>query len=186
MLVKDDLVCVLTDFGLAGVLDSQQSRVSSGYKGTLFWMAPELILEPNLKNSDARPRDIYSLGCTIYEIYTGVSPSAVMRSVLRGDQPVLPPDGSWTDDELELWGYVGLCLQIRPADRPTIKLVKDALRAIRRWDTSQWERNGTGSANSVDRMQTSRGVSHFHLDIFYCMVGYLLLIASSYSASSDY
>lgn len=70
-------VCVLTSDWLAFLnLDSQQSRVSSGSKETLLWMA----LEPSL----TRPRDIY---CP--------PTSPVIRSVC-GEQLVLPPDGSWT------------------------------------------------------------------------------------------
>ncbi|KAF9522699.1 kinase-like domain-containing protein [Crepidotus variabilis] len=65
VLVRSDLVCVITDFGLSSVLETQRS-VTAG-RGTQFWMAPELGFEEAL-NQDARPRDIYSLGCTIAEV----------------------------------------------------------------------------------------------------------------------
>ncbi len=82
-----------------------------------------------------------------------------MVAVLRGVQPVLPPDGNqWTEEEKELWGYVELCLRIKPENRPSINLVKDALQTIRRWQPCQWQNSEASDAdastvNSVESEQ---------------------------------
>lgn len=134
--------------------------MSGDGKGTMLWMAPELFSDrAHPPDKEARPQDIYSLGVTIYEIYTGEIPYAIMTPILRGVQPVLPPDGNpWTEEEVELWGYVKSCLEIKPEDRPPIELVKDALQTIRRWQPCQWQRSKTpnadpSTANSVDSPQ---------------------------------
>lgn len=100
--------------------------------GTFYWMPPELFETKNV-NRDPQAGDIYSLGCTIYEIYTGTAPSALTLAVIRGERLPLPPLGVWTEEELDIWSCVGSCVQVRPADRPTIKVVKQALQDIRSW-----------------------------------------------------
>ncbi|KAF9528662.1 kinase-like domain-containing protein [Crepidotus variabilis] len=65
ILVGPDLTCFITDFGLSSMLDSQRSRTAG--RGTQYWMAPELFGLVAL-NLDPRPRDVYSLGCTISEV----------------------------------------------------------------------------------------------------------------------
>jgi len=130
----------------------------------MYWMAPELFSDrAHPPDKDARPRDIYSLGATIYEIYTGETPSAIMVPILRGVQPVLPPDGNrWTEEEVELWGYVGSCLKFKPEDRPTIKLVKDALQSIRPWQPCQWQTSGASDADPTTANSVESGQPQSH------------------------
>ena len=99
-------------------------------------MAPEMF-GPDRLAADARPRDIYSLGCTIYEIYTGKHPSAIMHATVNGRDPILPPKNrAWSEDEVELWGYIGMCLKVVPEARPNIQLLRNALWDVRNWTTS--------------------------------------------------
>ncbi|KAF9523068.1 kinase-like domain-containing protein [Crepidotus variabilis] len=135
ILVRPDLVCVLTDFGLATFLDSQRSKASQGL-GTLFWMAPELFPPEDEKtqplSKDSRPRDVYSFGCTIAEILIGTDPKFIMWSMLRQLELNLPPSGhAWTPEEADLWFLVQQCIQVKPDDRPTIQLVRVGLGDIR-------------------------------------------------------
>ncbi|KAF9522678.1 kinase-like domain-containing protein [Crepidotus variabilis] len=136
ILVNDEGVCLLSDFGLSGTLDLQ--HVSSA-KGTLYWMPPELFGEDcdAHANTDGRPRDIYSLGCTIYEILTRNKPSAIMFSVLQGSPPRLPPLGKWTIEELHLWRLVADCVEIKPGQRPLIRIIKEHLSRVRNVGVSQ-------------------------------------------------
>lgn len=67
ILVNSEGLVKLSDFGSAKKL--QQSYVSS-FIGTTCWMAPEIILDKSYE----RFADIWSLGCTVYEMLTGKPP----------------------------------------------------------------------------------------------------------------
>ena len=72
------------------------------------------------------------------KVYTGSPPlfgthelsASVSLAVLSGERPELPPSGTWTDDEEEIWWIVGHCWVDKPQDRPNIKLIRQALRDI--------------------------------------------------------
>lgn len=67
ILVTNDLVCCLSDFGLSSIPDlSQRSREKA--VGTLFWMAPEVQV-PLKGRINLFEADIFSLGITILEVY---------------------------------------------------------------------------------------------------------------------
>ncbi|KIM44882.1 hypothetical protein M413DRAFT_67004, partial [Hebeloma cylindrosporum] len=68
VLVRDDLVCCLADFGLASIVESQcLGRGSPAFEGSVCWAAPE-IMNPSLSDvKNAKAGDIYALACTIYE-----------------------------------------------------------------------------------------------------------------------
>ncbi|PPQ66652.1 hypothetical protein CVT26_009406 [Gymnopilus dilepis] len=146
VLVKDDLVCCLADFGLSSIVESQDLCHSPAFQGSVCWMAPEL-LDPSLcPRQNPRAGDIYALACTIYEIYTGKAPfintkktsPAIILAVIMGERPALPPPGSWTAEEDFLWWLVGLCWQGTPEARPEIHLIKKELRDMRK-DTEKVE-----------------------------------------------
>jgi hypothetical protein len=62
---------VLSDFGLAKLLESNESFTKSGTIGTFDYIAPEQII--NAREVDARA-DIYALGIVIYQMLTGHLP----------------------------------------------------------------------------------------------------------------
>ncbi|KAG6604193.1 Mitogen-activated protein kinase kinase kinase 5, partial [Cucurbita argyrosperma subsp. sororia] len=75
LLVDSCGVVKLADFGMAKHLTGQVADLS--LKGSPYWMAPELLLSVMQKdnNSDlALAVDIWSLGCTIIEMFTGKPP----------------------------------------------------------------------------------------------------------------
>ncbi|KAJ7878116.1 kinase-like domain-containing protein, partial [Mycena olivaceomarginata] len=70
ILVKDDGVCCLADFGIAVFAEMHVSWTissTSSIRGAVRWLAPEL-LDPEHKPKPSTTRDVYSLGCTIYEV----------------------------------------------------------------------------------------------------------------------
>ncbi|MBI2569550.1 MAG: tetratricopeptide repeat protein [Candidatus Schekmanbacteria bacterium] len=90
ILVRDNGLPVILDFGLATPADTEVSRevlsVDQGVAGTVHYMAPEQIRGELV---DARA-DLYSLGCILYELvagrlpFLGETPVEVMRKHLTG------------------------------------------------------------------------------------------------------
>lgn len=98
MLMPNGIV-KLIDFGcarrLAWVsLSGTQSEVLKSVHGTPYWMAPEVINESGY----GRKSDIWSIGCTVFEMATGKPPLASMDRIAamfyigahRGLMPSLP------------------------------------------------------------------------------------------------
>lgn len=69
VLVRDDGVCYLADFGLSSIEEEHKLVQSSpSFKGTLNWAAPEVFYPPMSGERNHRAADVYALGCTIYEV----------------------------------------------------------------------------------------------------------------------
>ncbi|KAA8535054.1 hypothetical protein F0562_030057 [Nyssa sinensis] len=68
-------VCKIGDLGLSKI--KQRTLVSGGVRGTIPWMAPELL---NTKNMVTEKVDVYSFGVVMWELLTGEEPYANMRS----------------------------------------------------------------------------------------------------------
>ncbi|KZV81568.1 kinase-like protein, partial [Exidia glandulosa HHB12029] len=68
ILVADDGTARLCDFGFAKVLAEVSSSLTSQstLKGTLRWMAPELIDEEDARHTVWS--DIWAFGCVLYEV----------------------------------------------------------------------------------------------------------------------
>eukprot|EP00794_Sanderia_malayensis_P016812 gene16812-18508_t len=110
----------LIDFGCAKRLNlslSQCSQSGNSCKGTPFWMAPEVIrgIGNNFKS------DIWSVGCTVYEMATCKppwygSPCAAMYAIASysAEIPNLPEH--FSDESRH---FVECCLIRLPEDRPT-------------------------------------------------------------------
>ncbi|KAF8998572.1 kinase-like domain-containing protein [Cyathus striatus] len=142
ILVTRDHVCCLADFGLSSIVLSQSERLSSSpaLQGSMCWLAPEMMDTRLLLDSCMKlPADIYSLGCTIYEIFTGKPPFGnyptgvqVMFDVLKGDRPLVPPPERKyvTTQEQQLWEIVRQSWQGQPSDRPSVQEVDEMLHNI--------------------------------------------------------
>lgn len=66
ILIEENGQCKLTDFGSSKVLCAEHKTLT----GTPYWMAPEVITQ----TGHNRFADIWSLGCTVYEMFTGRPP----------------------------------------------------------------------------------------------------------------
>ncbi|EDR03985.1 uncharacterized protein LACBIDRAFT_306311 [Laccaria bicolor S238N-H82] len=84
-LVNDDGHAMLTDFGLAKVIEElagPTGNTTSTCAGSVRWQAPELITDtrPDISDDASKPSsptrgsDVWSFGCTAYEIMTGKIP----------------------------------------------------------------------------------------------------------------
>lgn len=124
LLVDASGVVKLADFGMAKHLTGQKADLSM--KGSPYWMAPELmmaVMQKGKSSDSALAVDIWSLGCTIIEMYTGKPPwsefegAAAMFKVMR-DTPAIP-------DSLSPEGkdFLRCCFQRNPADRPPASLL---------------------------------------------------------------
>jgi transcriptional regulator with GAF, ATPase, and Fis domain/serine/threonine protein kinase len=127
--------------GLARLIDFSFVRASNddaGHKGTLPFMAPEVI---EGKPSDGRA-DLYSLGATLFEIISGTPPftgevSQIIAGHLGPECPTVKATRIKCKDKLDKQIFKGLTpivarlLARRPADRfPDISEVESALRAL--------------------------------------------------------
>ncbi|KAJ4490796.1 kinase-like domain-containing protein [Lentinula aciculospora] len=125
ILITDDFHCCLADFGLALVTESPSLHEKSlTLRGSVRWMAPE-ILDPSLSHLiQPRARDIYAFGCTVVEILSEKPPFpnikydvAVISQVLRGFQPEIP--ASLTEMSADLSELIYSCWDPVPFRRPT-------------------------------------------------------------------
>ncbi|KAL2633187.1 hypothetical protein R1flu_004666 [Riccia fluitans] len=107
--------CKLADFGLAKQISALDQLKSC--KGSAYWMAPEVI-DP--KKTYWLPADIWSLGCSVLEMFTGSPPFGdqewyrVLWKVGHGEAPPIPDDLS--EDAKD---FIRLCLEVNPSKRPT-------------------------------------------------------------------
>ncbi|KAL3694551.1 hypothetical protein R1sor_008202 [Riccia sorocarpa] len=107
--------CKLADFGLAKQISALDQLKSC--KGSAYWMAPEVI-DP--KKTYWLAADIWSLGCSVLEMFTGSPPFGdqewyrVLWKVGHGEAPPIPEDLS--EDAQD---FLRQCLQINPSDRPS-------------------------------------------------------------------
>ena len=70
ILVDNNGICKLADFGASKRLDLLKNTAEQSLKGTPYWMAPEVIRQAGY----GRQADIWSVGCTVIEMATGRPP----------------------------------------------------------------------------------------------------------------
>ncbi|XP_028730768.1 mitogen-activated protein kinase kinase kinase 19 [Peromyscus leucopus] len=119
----------LIDFGCAkrlawAGLNGTHSDMLKSMRGTPYWMAPEVINESGY----GRKSDIWSIGCTVFEMATGKPPLASMDRMAamfyigahRGLMPPLPDRFSESAAD-----FVRLCLTRDQHERPSaLQLLK--------------------------------------------------------------
>ncbi|KAI7808902.1 putative mitogen-activated protein kinase kinase kinase 19, partial [Triplophysa rosa] len=118
-------VVKLIDFGCARrinclTLSGSKGDLLKSVHGTPYWMAPEVINE----TGHGRKSDIWSIGCTMFEMATGKPPLAHMAKMAalfyigarKGLMPSLPNDFSTNARD-----FVQACLTRDPRERPSAK-----------------------------------------------------------------
>ncbi|GMI67265.1 mitogen-activated protein kinase kinase kinase 5 [Hibiscus trionum] len=124
LLVDASGVVKLADFGMSKHLSGQRADLS--LKGSPYWMAPELmqaVMHKDNSSDLALAVDIWSLGCTIIEMFTGKAPwsdyegAAAMFKVMKDTPPIpetLSPEGK---------DFLHCCFRRNPAERPTASML---------------------------------------------------------------
>lgn len=104
----------LADFGMAK--DTKKDPAMSR-KGTPHWMAPEVITDGE-KRKYGLEADIWSLGCTVLEMFTGKPPfySIEPWQAWRESGTIKPPRvPDFLSDEAQ--NFINTCLQVEPGSR---------------------------------------------------------------------
>ncbi|KAI4346128.1 hypothetical protein L6164_013206 [Bauhinia variegata] len=119
-------VCKVGDFGLSRI--KRNTLVSGGVRGTLPWMAPELLDGNRSKVSEKV--DIFSFGITMWEILTGEEPYENMHcgEIIGGivNNTLRPPIPKRCDAEWKK--MMEDCWNADPAARPGFTEVANRLR----------------------------------------------------------
>ncbi|OMJ65406.1 hypothetical protein SteCoe_38283 [Stentor coeruleus] len=120
ILITENSTLKLTDFGCSRRFDSNVSSQSKSFKGSPYWMSPEMVTN----TGHSYPSDIWSLGCLVIEMASGRPPwsnySKFSKDVLRliakpGNMPDMPRVSS------SLMDFISRCLQRDPEKRATAK-----------------------------------------------------------------
>ncbi|XP_042519654.1 uncharacterized protein LOC122093387 isoform X2 [Macadamia integrifolia] len=114
--LKDPIrpICKVGDFGLSKI--KRNTLVSGGVRGTLPWMAPELLNGSSSKVSEKV--DVFSFGIVLWEILTG----GIVNNTLR------PPVPSYCDPEWRR--LMEQCWAPDPVARPSFTEIASRLRVM--------------------------------------------------------
>ncbi|KAF9259350.1 kinase-like protein, partial [Marasmius fiardii PR-910] len=165
VLVDEQGQCYLADFGLATAAMTStllSTTTSSGGKGTMRWMAPELLTSEETEDDDEsldqlnqdspKPdvvqlaRDMYAYACTVYEIIAGKIPFAHLRhdgqviiQVINGKRPNRPTATGWCPNSI--WNLVQQCWAQESHLRPTAAVVHGFLTHLKELHVKElpWE-----------------------------------------------
>ncbi|MCO5579682.1 hypothetical protein L7F22_033540 [Adiantum nelumboides] len=121
-------ICKVGDLGLSKV--KQQTMISGGVRGTLPWMAPELLNGSSSLVSEKV--DVFSFGIVLWELLTGEEPYASMHygAIIGGivTNTLRPPVPRWCDAAWK--SLMETCWAADPAERPTFTEIANSLRAM--------------------------------------------------------
>ncbi|XP_052133766.1 uncharacterized protein LOC127752443 isoform X2 [Oryza glaberrima] len=121
-------ICKVGDFGLSKI--KRNTLVSVGVRGTLPWMAPELLNGSSNKVSEKV--DVFSFGIVMWEILTGEEPYANMHygTIIGGivNNTLRPPVPASCDPEWRR--LMEQCWAPDPSQRPAFTEIAGRLRAM--------------------------------------------------------
>ncbi|KAJ1266148.1 hypothetical protein BS78_08G128700 [Paspalum vaginatum] len=121
-------ICKVGDFGLSRI--KRNTLVSGGVRGTLPWMAPELLNGSSSRVSEKV--DVFSFGIVLWEILTGDEPYANMHcgAIIGGivNNTLRPPIPENCDPDWRK--LMEQCWSANPDARPSFTEVTDRLRAM--------------------------------------------------------
>ncbi|CAL0327821.1 unnamed protein product [Lupinus luteus] len=119
-------ICKVGDLGLSKV--KCQTLISGGVRGTLPWMAPELLSGSSSLVSEKV--DVFSFGIVMWELLTGEEPYADLHygAIIGGivTNTLRPPVPESCDPEWRL--LMERCWSSEPSERPTFTEIANQLR----------------------------------------------------------
>ncbi|CAM9618085.1 tyrosine-protein kinase Yes-like [Lampetra fluviatilis] len=125
ILVKDNLVCKIADFGLARLIEDNEYSAQQGGKFPIKWTAPEAALHGHFTIKS----DVWSFGVLLTELvtkgripYPGMMNREVLGNVEQGYRMPCPQDCPDSLYELML-----LCWRKEPEQRPTFEYLQSFL-----------------------------------------------------------
>ncbi|KAF8408603.1 hypothetical protein HHK36_004666 [Tetracentron sinense] len=128
--LKDPLrpICKVGDFGLSKI--KRNTLVTGGVRGTLPWMAPELLNGSSSKVSEKV--DVFSFGIVLWEILTGEEPYANMHygAIIGGivNNTLRPHVPNFCDTEWRM--LMEQCWAPDPLARPSFTEIASRLRVM--------------------------------------------------------
>lgn len=117
ILITENSTLKLTDFGCSRRFDSEVGFQSQSFKGSPYWMAPEVVT----REGHSFSADIWSLGCLMIEMASGSPPwsnysnlsKEVLKLIAKKDRlPDMPKCSQ------KLKNFISMCLQRDPYLRP--------------------------------------------------------------------
>lgn len=121
-------VCKIGDLGLSKV--KQHTLVSGGVRGTLPWMAPELL--SGKSNMVTEKIDVYSFGIVMWELLTGEEPYSDLHcaSIIGGivNNSLRPQIPAWCDPEWK--SLMESSWASDPSERPSFSDISQKLRSM--------------------------------------------------------
>ncbi|KAK7265149.1 hypothetical protein RJT34_32765 [Clitoria ternatea] len=121
-------ICKVGDLGLSKV--KCQTLISGGVRGTLPWMAPELLNGSSSLVSEKV--DVFSFGIVMWELLTGEEPYADLHygAIIGGivSNTLRPPVAESFDPEWRL--LMERCWSSEPSERPSFTEIANELRSI--------------------------------------------------------
>ncbi|KAF8594355.1 kinase-like protein [Ceratobasidium sp. AG-I] len=104
---------------------------------SLNWTAPELTM--HISQGFTEETDIFALGMTMLEIFTGeppygrdVTPVAIIVALMvTHNRPIRPPELSGPEErQTQMWELIQDCWAINPTDRPSASSVLNSLQSF--------------------------------------------------------
>ncbi|MQL71179.1 hypothetical protein Taro_003497, partial [Colocasia esculenta] len=121
-------ICKVGDLGLSKV--KRQTLISGGVRGTLPWMAPELLNGSSSLVSEKV--DVFSFGIVMWELLTGEEPYANLHygAIIGGivNNTLRPPVPESCDPEWR--SLMERCWVSEPSERPSFSEIANKLRAM--------------------------------------------------------
>ncbi|KAM6968769.1 tyrosine-protein kinase Lck [Tautogolabrus adspersus] len=125
ILVSNELICKIADFGLARLIEDNEYTAREGAKFPIKWTAPEAI---NFGTFSIKS-DVWSFGILLTEIvtygripYPGMSNPEVIQNLERGYR--MPKPENCSDG---LYNIMCLCWRENSEDRPTFEYLRSVL-----------------------------------------------------------
>lgn len=133
ILITEENIVKLTDFGIAKVADAGTLTNSNKIIGSVHYFSPE---QAKGKFVDCRT-DIYALGIVMYELITGQVPfngeTSISVAIMHIQEPVIPPIKVITDIPENINTIILKTLEKEPTNRfQTAKELTEVLKALKK------------------------------------------------------